>query len=261
MRCLGSLVGDIAGDVLSPAGLDRLRAVDPHRLPRVEGSPRIGPCVGAVSKIIGVGLNYHDHARVAGVRPPGRPVFFFKPPSSLCGPYDAVVRPKGSTHLDWEVELAVVISTTTRYVEPEAAAERIAGFCILNDITERKWIETSGQMLDGKSADTFSPLGPWLVTPDEIQDPQNLTLELSVNGVRRQHGNTADMVFGVAELISRLSHIMTLEPGDIITTGTPAGVGMRMTPPVYLQPGDCMTLRISGLGEQRQTVVSAEEPA
>lgn len=257
MRCLAGMVADIDADVVTPAGLDRLRAIDPSSLPRIDEGERLGVCIGATGKIVGVGMNYRDHARQAGITEPARPTFFFKPASSLCGPNDALIRPRGSTHLDWEVELAVIIGRVTHCIEPASAADAIAGYTIMNDVTEREWINRSGQMLDGKSADTFSPLGPWLATPDEIADPNDMTLELSVNGKVMQKGNSADMIFRLPEIISRLSHIMTLLPGDVVTTGTPAGIGMRMTPQTYLQPGDEVHLTITGLGEQRQTVVQA----
>ncbi len=255
LRSLAGIVSDIDAAVLSPSGLDHLRRIDPRDLPPVDGNPRIGPCVRFGGKIIGVGMNYRDHARQAGVAEPTRPVFFSKPLSSVCGPNDPIVRPSGSTELDWEVEMGIVIGVNARGIDPEEASGIIAGYCIVNDLTERGWIKQSGQLFDGKAADTFSPIGPWLVTGDEIQDPANLSLRLWLNGELRQDGNTADMIFSPAEIISRLSRITTLQPGDIITTGTPAGVGMRSVPPVYLKPGDSVRASIDGLGHQSQSVV------
>lgn len=257
LRSLADIVPDIDGATLSPSRMDKLRGVDPHGLPIVDGDPRIGPCIRCSGKIIGVGMNYRDHARQAGVAEPTRPVFFAKPLSSVCGPNDSIVRPLGSTELDWEVELGIVIGATARDIGPDEAPGAIAGYCVVNDLTERGWIRQSGQLFDGKGADTFSPIGPWLVTGEEIGDPSNLALQLWLNGELRQNGSTADMIFSPAEIISRLSRITTLQPGDIITTGTPAGVGMRSVPPTYLQPGDFVRAGIDGLGFQSQSVVAA----
>lgn len=257
LRSLANIVPDIDAATLSPSRMDKLRSVDPHGLPIVEGDPRIGPCIRCSGKIIGVGMNYRDHARQAGVAEPTRPVFFAKPLSSVCGPNDSIVRPLGSTELDWEVELGIVIGATARDIGPDEAPGAIAGYCVVNDLTERAWIRQSGQLFDGKGADTFSPIGPWLVTGEEIGDPSNLALRLWLNGELRQNGTTADMIFSPAEIISRLSRITTLQPGDIITTGTPAGVGMRSVPPTYLQPGDLVRAGIDGLGFQSQSVVAA----
>lgn len=260
LRSLAGIISDIDATTLSPARLDSLRRVDPHDLPVVVGEPRIGPCVRCGGKIIGVGMNYRDHARQAGVAEPTRPVFFAKPLSSICGPNDPIVRPQGSTELDWEVELGIVIGVEARDIGPDEAPGVIAGYCIVNDLTERAWIRQSGQLFDGKGADTFSPIGPWLVTADDIGDPATLSLRLWLNGEIRQDGNTADMIFSPAEIISRLSRITTLQPGDIITTGTPAGVGARSTPPLFLQPGDRLRATIDGLGEQSQRVAAAASP-
>lgn len=257
LHSLEGVVGDIDALTLSPSALDKLRNIDPHDLPVVEGDPRIGPCVQGAGKIIGVGMNYRDHARQAGVDEPARPVFFAKPLSSLCGPNDPIMRPLDSTELDWEVELAIVIGSEARNIGPDQALSAVAGCCIFNDLTERAWIRNSGQLFDGKGADTFSPIGPWLVTGDEIGDLSNLSLKLWLNGELRQNGTTADMIFSPAEIISRLSRITTLQPGDIITTGTPAGVGMRSVPPAYLKPGDTIRATIDGLGFQSQKVISA----
>ncbi|WP_142850305.1 fumarylacetoacetate hydrolase family protein [Telmatospirillum sp. J64-1] len=254
IRDLSSVIPDLNGEALSEASLSRIRAIDPETLPLASPDVRIGPCVAGISKIIGVGMNYSDHAEEINAPLPKHPILFSKPPSSICGPYDDILRPKGSEKLDWEVELAVVIGRTAANVTREASMDHVAGFCLFNDITERGWIEASGQMINGKSADTFSPLGPWLVTPDEIPDVKNLELFLEVNGERRQRGNTRTMIFDIPTLISHISGLMTLQPGDVITTGTPPGVGMRMNPPCYLQPGDKMRLGIAGLGEQSQAV-------
>jgi ureidoglycolate lyase len=254
LRSLAGIIPDIDAAAVSDSGLSRLRSIDPQDLPVVEGPIRLGPCIRSVGKVIGVGMNYHCHARQAGVAPPSRPVFFAKPLSSLCGPNDRVVRPAGSLELDWEVELALVIGREVRNVGPDAALSAIAGYCILNDVTERGWIRQSGQLFDGKCGDTFSPLGPWLVTADAVPDPAKLSLKLWLNDELRQDGTTADMIFSPAEIISRLSRITTLRAGDIIATGTPAGVGMRSVPPTYLQPGDRLRLQVEGLGEQLQTI-------
>jgi 2-keto-4-pentenoate hydratase/2-oxohepta-3-ene-1,7-dioic acid hydratase in catechol pathway len=257
IRDLSAHVPDIAGAALSDAGLARLAALDPDSLPLVEGNPRLGPPVGGVGKIIGVGLNYADHAREAGLPIPTEPVLFTKAVSCLCGPDDSVIIPKGAAKVDWEVELAVVIGTTTRMVEERNALAHVAGYAVMNDVSERAFqLEGTGQWLKGKSFDSFGPLGPWLVTRDEIPDPQNLELWLEVNGERRQHGNTATMIFGVATLVAYISRFMTLTPGDVITTGTPPGVGLGRKPPLYLAAGDVMRLGVAGLGEQRQRVVA-----
>ena len=252
IRDLSGVVEDLAGDVLG-----HLPDVDPEALPLVEGDPRIGAPVGRVGKFMCIGLNYSDHAAEAGMDLPQEPILFMKATSAICGPNDTVRLPRGSEKSDWEVELAVVIGKPAKYVSEAEALDHVAGYCVTNDVSERAFqVERGGQWTKGKSPDTFGPLGPWLVTPDEAGDPQNLDLWLDVNGERRQTGNTKAMVFGVAEVISYLSQMMTLEPGDVIATGTPPGVGMGMKPPVYLRDGDVMTLGVEGLGEQKTPVVA-----
>ncbi|WP_113156908.1 fumarylacetoacetate hydrolase family protein [Nitratireductor sp. OM-1] len=258
LRDLSGTVADIAGDVISPEGLERLRAIDPQSLPVVEGEPRLGPCVAGLQKIVCIGLNYSDHAAETGAEPPEEPIIFAKALNALCGPNDDVEMPRGSTALDWEVELAVIIGKKTKYVSEADAMDHVAGFAIMNDVSERNFqTKRSGQWTKGKSHDTFGPLGPWLVTRDEVADPHNLDMWLDVNGERRQTGNSNTLIFNVPHVIAYLSQFMTLMPGDVISTGTPPGVGMGMKPPQYLKPGDVMTLSIAGLGEQRQTVVQA----
>ncbi|GFE49098.1 2-hydroxyhepta-2,4-diene-1,7-dioate isomerase [Roseobacter cerasinus] len=256
LRDLSAHVMDIADDVLSDAGLDKLRAIDPASLPVVEGAPRIGACVGNIGKFLCIGLNYSDHAAETGAAIPEHPILFFKANSAVVGPNDDVSMPRGSTHTDWEVELGVVIGTTAKYVSKENALDHVAGYCVVNDVSERHFqTQLTGQWTKGKSCDTFGPTGPWLVTRDEVPDPQSLAMSLDVNGKRMQTGNTSTMIFTVAEIIEHLSSLMTLHPGDVITTGTPPGVGMGIKPePVYLKKGDVMELTIEGLGHQRQTV-------
>lgn len=256
LRDLSSHVSDIAGDILSDAGLAKLRAIDPGTLPAVEGSPRIGACVGNIGKFLCIGLNYSDHAAETGADIPKHPILFFKANSAVVGANDDVSMPRGSTNTDWEVELGVVIGTEAKYVSKENALDHVAGYCVVNDVSERHFqTQLTGQWTKGKSCDTFGPTGPWLVTRDEVTDPQNLAMSLDVNGKRMQTGNTSTMIFTVAEIIEHLSGLMTLHPGDVITTGTPPGVGMGMKPnPVYLKKGDVMELTIEGLGQQRQTV-------
>jgi 2-keto-4-pentenoate hydratase/2-oxohepta-3-ene-1,7-dioic acid hydratase in catechol pathway len=257
LRDLSALVGDIAGEVLLPQGLARLAAIDPATLPLVQGSPRLGPCVAGTGKFICIGLNYSDHAQETGATVPPEPIIFMKATSAIVGPDDDIEIPRGSVKTDWEVELGVVIGKTAKYVSEQDAMEHVAGYCVINDLSEREFqIERQGQWTKGKSADTFGPIGPWLVTRDEIPDPQHLPMWLQVNGVSRQKGSTATMVFGVASLVSYLSQFMSLRPGDIISTGTPPGVGLGMKPPTYLKPGDVVTLGIEGLGQQRQRVVA-----
>jgi 2-keto-4-pentenoate hydratase/2-oxohepta-3-ene-1,7-dioic acid hydratase in catechol pathway len=254
---LSTVIPDLAGSALSPSGLERLRALDVSTLPVVSGDPRIGPCVAGVGKFICIGLNYSDHAAESGMAVPAEPVVFMKATSCICGPNDEVVIPKGSTKSDWEVELGVVIGSTAKYVSEEDALSHVAGYCVVNDLSERAFqLEGTGQWVKGKSADTFGPIGPWLVTADEIHDPQALDMWLEVDGHRYQNGSTRTMVFGVAHLISYLSRFMSLQPGDIISTGTPPGVGLGQKPPIYLRPGNVMTLGIEGLGQQRQQVVA-----
>jgi len=256
LRDFYAFVPDIAGSVLLPASLEKLRALDPATLPLVPGSPRLGPCVGAVGKFICIGLNYSDHAAESNMAVPAEPVVFMKATSAICGPHDQVIIPRGALKMDWEVELGVVIGKEAKYVEEADALNHVAGYCVVNDLSERAFqLEGTGQWVKGKSADTFGPIGPWLVTADEIPDPQNLHLWLEVDGHRYQSGSTSTMVFGVAHLVSYLSRYMSLQPGDIISTGTPPGVGLGQKPPVYLHPGNIITLGVEGLGEQRQEVV------
>lgn len=258
IRDLSGVVGDIDGAALSDEGLFQLGRVETAALPVVDPATRLGAPVARVGKLIAVGLNYADHAAEAGMQVPPEPVIFMKATSSICGPNDAVERPRESEKLDWEVELAFVIGTRAKYVPEAAALGHVAGYMICNDVSERAFqAERAGQWVKGKSHDTFAPLGPWLVTREEVADPQALGLWLDVNGEAMQRGTTATMVYGVAFLVSYLSRFMTLEPGDVITTGTPPGVGMGMKPPRFLVPGDVMTLGVEGLGEQRQTVTQA----
>jgi 2-keto-4-pentenoate hydratase/2-oxohepta-3-ene-1,7-dioic acid hydratase in catechol pathway len=242
---------------LSPAGLAKLRAVDPASLPLVAGSPRLGPCVGRVPKLVCIGLNYTDHAAETGATPPKEPIIFLKATSCIVGPDDDVVIPKGSEKTDWEVELGIVIGSTARYVSEADARQHVAGYCIVNDVSERAFqIERGGQWTKGKSADTFGPIGPWVVTADEVENPGALRLWTEVNGRRMQNGTTANLIFGCDILVSYVSHFMTLLPGDVIATGTPAGVGLGMKPPMFLKPGDQMRLSVEGLGEQNQKLVA-----
>lgn len=256
LRDLSGAVGDIAGDTLTDAGLAKIRALDPASLPKVTGNPRFGPCVGRIGKFMCIGLNYSDHAAETGAAIPEHPILFMKANSAIVGPNDDVVIPRGSTHSDWEVELGVVIGNKAKYVSEAEALNHVAGYCVINDVSERHFqAKISGQWTKGKSCDTFGPTGPWLVTRDEVADPQKLGMWLDVNGVRRQTGNTSTMIFTVAQIVSHLSQLFTLHPGDVISTGTPPGVGMGIKPePVYLKKGDVMELGIDGLGQQRQTV-------
>ena len=257
VRDLSGEVDDIAGDALLPESMNRLGALDPASLPKVDGNPRLGPCVGGVGKIMAIGLNYSDHAAEAGMDVPPEPVLFLKATSSISGANDPVVLPRGSKKSDWEVELAAVIGKPGKYVNEADALGHVAGYCILNDVSEREFqIERAGQWTKGKSADTFAPIGPWLVSRDEIADPQKLGLWCDVNGTRRQDGNTDKMVYGVAHCLSYLSNMMSLQSGDIISTGTPPGVGLGFKPPIFLKPGDVMELSVEGLGIQRQEVVA-----
>jgi 2-keto-4-pentenoate hydratase/2-oxohepta-3-ene-1,7-dioic acid hydratase in catechol pathway len=255
LRDLTGVIADLAGDTLSPASLDALRRLDPSTLPAVDGEPRIGPCVGRVGKFVCTGLNYADHAKESGVEIPVEPVLFMKPTSSIVGPDDGIVLPRGATKVDWEVELGVVIGSVARYVPEEDALRYVAGYCVINDVSERAFqLEGTGQWVKGKGADTFGPIGPWLVTSDEVPNPQALRLWLDVDGHRYQDSSTAMMVFGVAYLVSYASQVMSLHPGDIISTGTPPGIGMGKTPPVYLRAGNRLRVGIEGLGEQHQVV-------
>jgi 2-keto-4-pentenoate hydratase/2-oxohepta-3-ene-1,7-dioic acid hydratase in catechol pathway len=256
IRDLSGVVTDIAGPSLLPESLKKLSQLNREDLPLISGSPRIGPCVGSVGKFICIGLNYSDHAAESGMAVPAEPVVFMKATSAICGPNDNVVIPRNAEKTDWEVELGVVIGREAKYVSAEDALSFVAGYCVVNDISERAFqLEGTGQWVKGKSADTFGPIGPWLVTADEISDPQNLQLWLEVDGRRYQNGSTGTMVFGVAYLVSYLSRFMSLQPGDIISTGTPPGVGLGQKPPVYLRAGNVITLGIEGLGKQRQVVV------
>ena len=255
IRDLSGNVSDLDGNVLSPERLGALANLDLPSLRLVEGSPRLGPPVAGVGKIIAIGLNYADHAKESGMDLPTEPVVFMKAVTALSGPNDPVVLPRGSKKSDWEVELAAVVGRKAQYVEEEEALDFVAGYAVMNDVSEREYqLERGGQWVKGKSFDTSAPLGPWLVTRDEVPDPQNLNLWLEVNGHRRQNGNTSTMVFGIAHLVSYLSRYMTLMPGDVITTGTPPGVGLGFKPPVFLKAGDVMRLGVEGLGEQRQEV-------
>lgn len=250
IRDLSGIVPDLAGPVLSS-----LPQVDSDSLPLVAGNPRLGAPVGQVGKFICIGLNYADHAAEAGMEPPAMPIVFMKATSAICGPNDPVYLPRGAAKGDWEVELGVVIGKTAKYVTEAQALDHVAGYCVINDVSERAFqLDRVGQWTKGKSADTFGPIGPWLVTPDEAGDPQALGLTLDLNGQRVQTGTTATMIFSVAQIISHLSEMMSLQPGDVIATGTPPGVGMGMKPPRYLTEGDVMELQIEGLGQQRQEV-------
>lgn len=258
IRDLSAHVADITGNMLDEASLAKLSALDPASLPKVDGNPRLGACVTGFSKFMCIGLNYSDHAAETGAAIPEHPILFMKANSAITGPNDTVVMPRGSEQTDWEVELGVVIGKTAKYVTKENALDHVAGYCVCNDVSERHFqSKLTGQWTKGKSCDTFGPTGPWLVTRDEVADPQNLNMSLDVNGKRMQTGNTKTMIFTVAEIIEHLSQLFTLHPGDVISTGTPPGVGLGMKPnPVFLKAGDVMDVRIEGLGEQRQTVVA-----
>ena len=257
LRDLSGIIGDVAGEALSPGSLERLAALDPASLPLVEGGPRLGPCVGGVGKFLCIGLNYSDHAAETGATVPPEPVLFAKAVSAINGPSDDVVLPRGSAKSDWEVELGIVIGSPAKYVSEEEAPAHIAGYCVVNDLSEREYqLERHGTWDKGKGCDTFGPIGPWLVTRDEVPDPCALGMWLEVNGRRFQDGSTATMVFPPAFLVSYISRFMSLQPGDIISTGTPPGVGMGQKPPQYLKAGDVMELGIDGLGVQRQRVVA-----
>ncbi len=257
VRDLSGVIPDLAGEALEDASLEMLRGLDLASLPLVEGDPRIGPCVGRVGKFICIGLNYADHAAESGMKLPQEPVIFLKATSAIVGPNDDVEIPRTSDKTDWEVELGVVIGKHNKYVSVAEALDHVAGFCVVNDLSERDFqLHRSGQWVKGKSCDTFGPIGPWLVTRDEIADPQNLDMYLEVNGRNYQNGSTKTMHFDVATVISHLSQFMSLQPGDVISTGTPPGVGMGQSPETYLKPGDRMELGIEGLGVQRQNVVA-----
>ncbi len=257
IRDLSGVVRDIDGAALAPASLDRLRGLDRATLPVVSGTPRIGPCIGNVPKIVAIGLNYRLHAQEAGMPIPTEPIFFMKATSSICGPNDDVIIPKGSQKTDYEVELGIVIGTRASYIAVHDAANHIAGYCVVNDVSEREYqMERGGQWTKGKSCDTFCPLGPWLVTADEVGDAGKLQVSTEVNGERRQNSNTADLIFGVEHIVSYVSHFMTLMPGDVIPTGTPSGVAMAFKPPKFLKAGDTIRVAVEGLGEQNSLLVA-----
>jgi 2-keto-4-pentenoate hydratase/2-oxohepta-3-ene-1,7-dioic acid hydratase in catechol pathway len=259
IRDLSSVIPDLSGEALQPESIERLGGVDISRLPRVEQDVRIGPCVGRVGKFICIGLNYSDHAAESGMPVPVEPILFMKATSAICGPNDGILIPRGSLKTDWEVELGVVIGRAARYVAEADALSHVAGYCVVNDLSERAFqLEGTGQWVKGKSADTFGPIGPWLVTTDEIPDPQNLALWLDVDGRRYQHSTTRHMIFTVARLVSYISGFMSLHPGDVISTGTPPGIGMGQKPDsIYLRPGNHVRLGIERLGEQSQRVRQA----
>src|ERR1700733_11128333 len=257
LRDLTDIVADVAGEALSPQTLARLRQIEPESLPLVRGKPRLGACVGRVGNFVAVGLNYADHAAESNMPIPKEPILFNKAPSCIVGPYDDVVIPKGSVKTDWEVELAIVIGARASYVAEHEALDYVAGYCLCHDVSEREYqTERSGQWMKGKGCATFGPLGPWLVTKDEIADVQKLDMWLDVNGERMQKGSTKTMIFNVKTLVSYISHFMILEPGDVITTGTPPGVGLGMKPPRFLKAGDTVSLGIEGLGQQAQRIVA-----
>ncbi len=260
IRDASGLVPDIAGATLSEDGLATLRNADVSSLPMVDPGTRLGPCVAGTGKFICIGLNYSDHARESGMSVPEEPILFMKATSAICGPNDPIIVPRGSEKTDWEVELAAVIGTRAKYVSEEDALNYVAGYAVTNDVSERTFqLEHAGQWTKGKSADNFGQIGPWLVTRDEIDDPQNLGMWLTVNGETMQNGSTRTMVYGVAHLVSYISRFMTLHPGDVISTGTPPGVGMGQTPPRYLRAGDVVELGIEGLGAQKQDVIDDPE--
>ncbi len=255
-RDLTAVVDDIGGETLTPEGLEKIAKADIESLPLLAPEQRIGPCVGSIGKFICIGLNYADHARETGAPVPDEPVVFNKWTSAVCGPNDPVIKPRGSSKLDWEVELGIVIGKGGAYISEEAALDHVAGYCVINDVSERHFqLERNGQWDKGKGCDSFGPIGPWMVTPDEIDDVGQLAIWLEVNGHRYQNGNTRTMIFSPAFIVSYLSQFMSLQPGDVISTGTPPGVGLGQKPPVYLEVGDRMRLGIEGLGEQEQVVV------
>ena len=260
MRDLSSVVGDIGGDVLCDEGLAKIAAIDVATLPEVAADTRLGPCVAGTGKFICIGLNYADHATESGLPVPPEPVIFMKATSAICGPNDPIIIPRGSEKTDWEVELAVIIGKRAKYVSEADAMDYVAGYCVTNDVSERAFqIERAGQWTKGKSCDNYGQMGPWLVTRDEVTDPQDLPMWLTVNGKTMQNGSTNTMVYGVAHVVSYLSQFMSLQPGDVISTGTPPGVGMGQDPQQYLKPGDVVELGIEGLGTQRQDVIADPE--
>ncbi len=259
IRDLSAHLADLNGEALLPSSIARLRSLDLQTLPLVTGTPRLGPCVAGSGKFVCIGLNYTDHAAEANLTLPPEPIVFMKASSAICGPNDDIEMPRGGSKLDWEVELAFIIGTPAKYVSEARALEHVAGYCVVNDVSERGFqMERQGQWTKGKSHDTFGPVGPWLVTTDEVADPQRLSLWLDVNGRRFQHGSTATMTFTVRYLVAYLSQFMTLQPGDLVATGTPAGVGLGQKPPVYLKVGDRVSLGIEGLGTQLQSVIAAQ---
>jgi 2-keto-4-pentenoate hydratase/2-oxohepta-3-ene-1,7-dioic acid hydratase in catechol pathway len=259
IRDLGGEVEDLVPETMGEGTLARLQALDPKDLPLVDGEPRIGPCVARPGKFLCIGLNYSEHAEEQNIQPPEEPVLFMKAISALSGPNDPVIIPRGSAKTDWEVELGVVIGRTAKYVSEAEALDHVAGYCTINDLSEREYqLEGTGQWVKGKSCDSFGPTGPWLVTRDELPDPQDLPMWLEVNGHRYQNGTTRTMIFGVAALVSYISRFMSLQPGDVISTGTPSGVGLAQRPPVYLKAGDRIRLEIEGLGQQNQLCIAEE---
>ena len=259
IRDLSTIVSDISPAIIDAGDLDGLKSEDPASLPRVENNPRLGPCVGRIGKFVCIGLNYSDHAKETGMPIPTEPIVFMKTTSSISGPDDDIELIRGSVKTDWEVELGIVVGKHTKYVSEENALDHVAGYCVVNDVSERQWqLEQGGQWIKGKSGDTYGPIGPWFVTRDEIPDPQNLDLWLEVNDKRHQDGNTRTMIFPVSTIISYLSQCMSLQPGDVIATGTPPGVGQGMKPPVYLRAGDRLRLGVEGLGIQQQTVIDSK---
>ena len=258
IRDLSSVINDIDGETLSPRSIEQLSGIEPESLPTVAGEPRLGTCVGNISKLVCIGLNYSDHAKESGMAIPTEPIVFMKAISAISGPNDNIELIRGSIKTDWEVELGIVIGSHTKYVTEDDALDHVAGYCVVNDISERHWqLERQGNWTKGKSGDTYGPVGPWMVTRDEVSDPQALDLWLDVNGQRMQDGNTETMIFSVKTIVSYLSQCMSLQPGDVIATGTPPGVGQSMNPPVFLKAGDTVQTCVAGLGIQNQTVVEA----
>lgn len=256
IRDLSSVVNDIDGDTLSPRSIEQLSGIEPESLPTVAGEPRLGTCVGNISKLVCIGLNYSDHAKESGMAIPTEPIVFMKAISAISGPNDNIELIRGSEKTDWEVELGIVIGSHTKYVTEDDALDHVAGYCVVNDISERHWqLERQGNWTKGKSGDTYGPVGPWMVTRDEVPNPQALDLWLKVNGKTMQDGNTDTMIFGVKTIVSYLSQCMSLQPGDVIATGTPPGVGQGMNPPVFLKAGDEVETSVAGLGTQKQTVI------
>ena len=262
VRDISDIVPDLSGEYLSPKSLRKIARLRPANLKLVRGTPRLGSCVTRPGNFIAIGLNYHDHAEETGSKLPAEPIIFNKAPNCVVGPNDDIMLPKGSAKGDWEIEIAIVIGTRGSYIKDSEAMDYIAGFCVCNDVSEREFqIERSGQWTKGKGCPTFGPLGPWLVTPDEIKDPQKLDLWLDVNGARQQSGNTAKMIFGIKHIVSYVSQFMTLDPGDVITTGTPAGVALGRKPPNFLKAGDTIRCGVEGLGEQASRVVAYKKTA